>query len=146
MKENKIVVPLYYCRSRIPLVVFYYKEKPFVGLVDTGSEKTMLDFTMRDEGIEVKESNIETNFVGVNGEGGVDSVFDVDDMIQFKTKDDALFPVCVKGVLFDLSNISTIFQKKSGKAVKISAIIGSDFLKERNAKIDFKNKNLTVEV
>ena len=143
---GRITIPLYYCKSRVPLVVFRLdNEKPYVGVVDTGSEITMFDEKLKDDGFDAEDMNLETSFIGVNGEGEHKNVLSVENKICFKTKDDELKNVCVNGILFDLTGLTEVFQRKIDKKFVISAIIGADFLKQKNAKIDFRSKTLTID-
>ncbi len=140
---NKITVPIYYCKSRIPLVVFFLKDKPFVAILDTGSEQTMVDCRMKDEGMSTSKTDIETKFIGVGGKSAATSVENVSDVITFSSKESEKRQVRLRGMLFDLSEISEAFRRKSGKDVRISAIIGADFLKAKGASIDFGSRTIT---
>lgn len=143
---GRVKIPLYYCKSRVPLVIFRLKEnKPYVGLIDTGSEVTMFDITLKDDGMSVINTDLETSFVGVNGEGDQKNVCQVEDILRFKDSDEQMQNIKTDGVLFDLTGLTEVFQRKFNKDVRISAIFGCDFLKERNAKIDFRSKTLTID-
>lgn len=143
---QRITIPLYYCKSRVPLVVFRLEnDKPYVGVIDTGSEITMFDEKLKDEGMNVTDMDLETSFIGVNGEGERRSALPVDDDIRFRTKEGDMVSVKTDGILFDLTGLTEVFQRKVDKDFTISAIIGSDFLKTRNAKIDYRSKTLTID-
>ena len=140
------VIPFYFCKSRIPLVVFSLgDDKPFfVGVIDTGSEVTMFDYKMKDQGLTVLDTQEETSFVGVNGESGSKSLTKFRDFIRFTTKEHVPVSVPVSGILYDMTGLTEVFTRKLGKDITISAIFGADFLKEYNAKIDFRNKTMTI--
>ena len=142
---GRITIPLYYCKSRVPLVVFRLDDEPYVGVVDTGSEITMFDDRLKEEGLNVIDMDLETSFIGVNGEGQNRKALSVEDKVVFKTKDGEMKDVSVSGILFDLTGLTEVFQRKIDKEFMISAIIGADFLKHRNAKIDFRNKTITID-
>ena len=129
-------------RIRVPLVVFRtLDDKPRVGIVDTGSEVTMIDRALMGNGMEVVEGGGSTSFVGVNGEGGASTVTRVSGTVRMNDYD-----VPMSGVAYDCSNLSRIFSARADKEINVSMIIGSDFLKERNSKIDYKNKTLEIDL
>lgn len=138
---SRIQIPLRYCKSRVPLVVFRaLDDKPRVGIVDTGSEVTMIDPQLVGNGMEVAEGGGSTSFVGVNGEGGASTVARVSGTIRMSDYD-----IPMSGVVYDCSNLSRIFSARADKEINVSMIIGSDFLNERNSKIDYKNKTMTMD-
>ena len=139
---ERVKVPIHYCKSRVPLVVFRaLDDKPRVGIVDTGSEVTMIDHALISNGMEViDEGEGRTSFVGVNGEGGASTVTRVSGTVRMNDYD-----VPMSGVAYDCSNLSRIFSARADKEINVSMIIGSDFLKERNSKIDYKNKTMTID-
>lgn len=142
---SRITIPLYYCKSRVPLVMFKLQgDAKYIGIIDTGSEISMFDPTLTDDGLSVV-SNSETSFVGVNGESGTSNVIQVKGDIYFKTKDKDTCSVGISGVEYDFGGLTRVFQERFNKQISISAIFGSDFLKGYNAKIDFKNKTLTID-
>lgn len=144
---SRIEIPLYYCKSRVPLVLFRLEGgEKHVGIIDTGSEVSMFDFSLKDGGMNEVNDGTETSFIGVNGSGKTSRVSQVEGDITFKTKDDEHFQVRVDGVLFDFGSLTEAFQRRTGKDMSISALFGSDFLKEHDAKIDYKKKRLTITV
>lgn len=143
---GRIVIPLYYCKSKVPLVLFKAGgDEKRIGFIDTGSEVSMFDFSLVDDGFQAGEISGETNFVGVNGEGGATTVNVIKGDITMKTKDEEYRAIDVAGITYDFSALTDAFRKKTEKDISISAIFGSDFLKEHNAKIDYKNKTLTID-
>ena len=143
----RITIPLYYCKSKVPLVLFRAGgDEKRIGFIDTGSEVSMFDPSLMDEGFHTKVTSGETNFVGVNGEGESIKVELVKGNIAFKEKNNACHIIEMTGVTYDCSALTDAFRKKTEKNISISAIFGSDFLKEYNAKIDYKNKTLTIDV
>lgn len=143
---GRITIPLYYCKSKVPLVLFRAGgDEKCIGFIDTGSEVSMFDFSLVDKGFQVGEISGETNFVGVNGEGDATTVHVLKGDITMKTKDGDYQAIDVAGITYDFSALTDAFRKKTEKDISISAIFGSDFLKEHNAKIDYKNKILTID-
>ena len=139
-------IPFYFCKSKVPLAVFRLRNgKKYVAVIDTGSEVSMFDPDLKDDGLDTIENGDETSFVGVNGESGTVSIVHVSDELDFKTKDGEIISVPIAGILYDMKELTSVFQRKFNKDIVISAILGSDFLKEYNAKIDFKNKTLTID-
>ena len=139
---ERIRIPLHYCKSRVPLVVFRaLDDKPRVGIIDTGSEVTMIDPALIGNGMEVVEGNEgQTSFVSVNGEGGFNTVAHVSGTVRMSDYD-----IQMSGISYDCSNLSRVFSARADKEINVSMIIGSDFLKERNSKIDYKNKTMTID-
>lgn len=143
---GRITIPLYYCKSKVPLVLFRAGgDEKRTGFIDTGSEVSMFDFSLVDDGFQAGEISGETNFVGVNGEGDATTVHVLKGDITMKTKDGDYQAIDVAGITYDFSALTDAFRKKTEKDISISAIFGSDFLKEHNAKIDYKNKTLTID-
>ena len=143
---GRITIPLYYCKSKVPLVLFRAGgDEKRIGFIDTGSEVSMFDFSLVDDGFRAGEISGETNFVGVNGEGESTKVELVKGDITFKEKNNACHVIEMTGVTYDFSALTDAFRKKTEKDITISAIFGSDFLKEYNAKIDFMDNTLSIE-
>ena len=144
---SRVEIPLYYCKSRVPLVLFRLNDdEKHIGIIDTGSEVSMFDFSLTDSGMEEVDDATETSFIGVNGSGETNKVSQVKGELIFKTKGDELAAVNVDGVLFDFGSLTEAFQRRTEKNVSISALLGSDFLKRRAAKIDYKKKTITITV
>ncbi len=143
---SRIQIPLRYCKSRVPLVIFRALDgKPRVGIVDTGSEVTMFDPSLIGNGMDATEGGGRTSFVGVNGEGDANAVCRVAGSINVKSVDGDTYDIPMSGVEYDCSGLSRVFTNRMNKEIEVSAIIGSDFLKERNSKIDYKNKTLIID-
>lgn len=100
----------------------------------------MFDPSLIGNGMEVVEGGGSTSFVGVNGEGGASTVTRVSGTIRMNDYD-----IPMSGVEYDCSGLSRVFSNRMNKEIEVSAIIGSDFLKERNSKIDYKNKTLIID-
>lgn len=144
---SRIEIPLYYCKSRVPLVLFRLTDdEKHVGIIDTGSEVSMFDFSLKDSGIEEVNDGTETSFIGVNGSGKTSKVAQVKGELVFKTKGDEYIPVQAEGVLFDFGSLTEAFQRRTEKDISISALLGSDFLKGHDAKIDYRKKTITITV
>ena len=143
---GRIIIPLYYCKSKVPLVLFrsVLGEKR-IGFIDTGSEVSMFDPSLMVEGFKSVKSSGETNFVGVNGEGESTKVELIKGDVVFWAKDGERHAVETVGVTYDFSALTDAFRRKTGKDISISAIFGSDFLKHYRAKIDFKDNTLSIE-
>ena len=143
---GRIIIPMYFCKSRVPLVLFRLEgDEKHVGIIDTGSEISMFDFSLKDSGMSEVNDGTETSFIGVNGSGKTSKVSQVKGDVTFKTKDDEHFKVKVDGVLFDFGSLTEAFQRRTDKNISISALFGSDFLKKYNARINYRNKTLTID-
>ena len=142
---SRKTIPFYFCKSRVPLVVFRLRDdKPLVAVVDTGSEVTMFDTSMEDCGLSVSDTEDETSFVGVNGESDVKSLRKVNGLLSFKTKDGDRCHATVEGILYDMTGITQVFRRRINKDIRISAILGSDFLKKNSANIDYRDRTLAI--
>ena len=63
-----------------------------------------------------------------------------------KDKDDEVVTAVIGGAFYNLKSVSSHFKDKSGEFIDISAIIGGDFLKHYEAKINYKEKTLTLNI
>lgn len=143
---SRIEIPLYYCKSRVPLVVFWLDDEKYIGIVDTGSEVSMFDFSLKGSGMSEVNQNVGTSFVGVNGPGGESQVSQVEGELAFKNIHGNYITVGANGVLYDFVGLTSVFRNRTKKNISISAILGCDFLKEHEAKIDLKRKKMTITV
>ena len=142
---ERIIIPLYYCKSKVPLVLFKIDDnEKRIGFIDTGSEVSMFDQSLLNGGFQTSEISGETNFVGINGEGDATTIHLIKGDVGFKTKNKEYSTIEVVGVTYDFSALTEVFRKKTEQNICISAIFGSDFLKEHDARIDYKNKTLTI--
>ena len=143
---ERVTIPLYYCKSRIPLVMFRLGEDTkYIGIIDTGSEVSMFDHSLKGCGVSSAEADEETSFVGVNGESDSGRIRRVGATVNFKQKNGELCPVEACGVYYDFTNLKEVFTRRTGKDMPVVAIFGSDFLKEYNAKIDYRSKVLIID-
>lgn len=139
MGEN--VIPLRFRKSKVPLVTFRLADgEVYYAIVDTGSEISLLSADLKDK-IETREIESSANLVGVNGKTGYKQLLEGTAKPVFVTPDEGYE---LKGLLYDLGSLSNHFKDSKGNMVSISALIGGDFLKRYNAKIDYENSIMTV--
>lgn len=142
---NRKTIPLRFCKSKVPLITFRLAgDEEYYALIDTGSEITMLDISMKDK-IKTKEIEGETSLVGVNGGSEYQNLLQGACDVCFTTADDENIKIVVGGMVHDMKAISHHFKDKNGAFIPISILIGGDFLKHYNAKIDYKKKTLTLD-
>lgn len=137
-------VPLRFCKSKVPLVTFRLAGEEHYAIIDTGSEITIIDEGLKDR-IKTKEIDAETNFIGVNGSSGYRNLVQGASRIILKTNDGEDTEVVLAGMVSNLDAVSNHFRDKNGEFIPIAALIGGDFLKHYLAKINYKNKALTIE-
>ena len=139
MVEN--VIPLRFCKSKVPLVTFRLADgEVHHAIVDTGSEISLLSADLKDR-IETREIESSANLVGVNGKSGYKKLLEGKVNPKFVTADEEYE---LKGLLYDLGSISNHFKDRKENTINISAIIGGDFLKKYNAKIDYEKSVITI--
>lgn len=131
----------------VPVVAFYFRQKKYYAILDTGSECTLFDKDF----VKENKDDIEIN---------MDS--DDKDIIMYATKQ-SMKPVTAKttisfvsdenilrvvnhipvdGIVFNMSEINEYVWQASG--IKVSAVIGSDILNKYKMKLDFKDKSLLI--
>lgn len=138
------VIPLRFCKSKVPLVTFRLAGTEHYAIIDTGSETTMLGLDLRNS-VKTKELEGEGSLVGMNGRSEYDKITQGACYITFDTTEGERVEVAFSGLMYDLTAISKHFKDKNGEFIPISAIIGGEFLKYYNAKIDYKKKTLTID-
>jgi predicted aspartyl protease len=139
---ERVTIPLRFRKSRIPLVNFRLAgDETYYALIDTGSETTLLDVALKDK-VEVKSIEDEGNFVGIGGSTDYKTIEFAD--TSFILPGDIELPFI--GLMHDMTALSKHFMDKNKEYIRISAIIGSDLLKKHDAKIDYKNRTLTISV
>lgn len=136
-------IPLRFCKSRIPLVTFRLAGEEHFAIIDTGSEVSIISEGLRDR-IKTKELGVETNLVGVNGGTGYRNLVQGACHATLVTSGGEDVEVVLGGMLSDLKAISCHFRDKNGEFIPIAILIGGDFLKHYEAKIDYKKKLLTI--
>lgn len=144
---SRIEIPLYYCKSRVPLVLFRLTDDgdKHVGIIDTGSEVSMFDYSLKGSGMDEMNDGVDTSFIGVNGSGKTSKVSQVKGELVFRSAETDCV-VQAEGVLFDFGSLTEAFQRRTEKDISISALLGSDFLKKYDAKIDYRRKKLTITI
>lgn len=141
MERN--TVPFRFCKSRVPLVTFRLAGEEHYAIIDTGSEITIIDESLRDK-IKTKEIDVETNFIGVNGSSGYRNLVQGACRISLQATDGEDTEVVLAGMVSNLDAVSNHFRDKNGEFIPIAALIGGDFLKHYQVKIDYKRKTLTI--
>lgn len=139
--RRKINIPLIEFESKVPVVKLKLGERELFALVDTGSESTLFDESLREiEGIKVKELNSDMSFVGLQGktEDKKISIFSG----EFKSRRSK---IRIAGIGADLFSISHHFKKSYNSDIVISILLGCDFLDTYEAVINFDNHTMTLD-
>ena len=138
--RRKINIPLIEFESKVPVVKLKLGERELFALVDTGSESTLFDESLREiEGIKVKELNSDMSFVGLQGKTEDKKISILSG--EFKSRRSK---VSIAGIGADLSSISHHFKKSYNSDIVISILLGCDFLDTYEAVIDFDNHKITL--
>ena len=142
-RSKNITIGLVCTESDVPVVMFELNDRMFYGLIDTGSETTIFSPTIGDMIDDGHKETKSISIVGFNGKRLEDmSRVSVD--VKFLDWKMDIITVGVKGIVSDMSLISDHFKKVSGFECDLSAIFGSDFLQNMNARIDFQNRKLVI--
>ena len=141
------IIPLRFCKSKVPLVTFGLADNDelYYAIIDTGSEISIINDSLRSK-IKTKEIDAETNLVGVNGGTGYRNLTQGVCNLVFNDLNEESVSAVVGGMVSDLKAISSHFKNKNDEYIPIAIIIGGDFLKHYNAKINYRNKTLTIDV
>lgn len=138
--RRRINIPLIEFESKVPVVKLKLGERELFALVDTGSESSLFDESLREiEGIKVKELNSDMSFVGLQGKTEDRKIVILSS--EFKSRRNK---IRIAGIGADLSSISHHFKKSYNSDIVISILLGCDFLDTYEAVIDFDNHTMTL--
>ena len=132
---RKIKFPFASKETNVPVVRFFLPNgKEAYGIVDSGSESTLLSKKLVRDNKDCFEELPVENMMDVIGIAGKDSTVVVEQkaMIRFNKRHKTTFEIV--GMLFDFTVISSHFHD-----IEISALFGSDFLEKNNVIIDYEN-------
>ena len=138
--RKRINIPLIEFESKVPVVKLKLDDRELFALIDTGSESTLFDESLREiEGIKVRELNSDMSFVSLQGKTDDRriSIFSG----EFKSRRSKIM---IAGIGADLSSISHHFKKSYNSDIVISILLGCDFLDTYEAVIDFDNHKITL--
>lgn len=127
----------------IPLVGFRLPESndTHVALIDTGSELTFVDKSFVQEyNIKFKDIDNEVKLNGIVSDTKR-KVLIASPIIKFKGKGPKK-AMTVKCIVMDLSTLTNALKSEYGEEMHIDMLLGSDFLKENNAHINYEFKYL----
>jgi len=114
----------------LPIATFYQEDKKIVFLLDSGSDKNVIDSNaIKLFEHKVKDDAEETHLSGV---GGTQKVYTAS--LAFGTKDEKY---TADFLVTDLKETFDLIEKEHG--IAIHGIIGSSFLREHHVVLDFKN-------
>ena len=131
------------CPSEVPIVKFTLGNgAEGFGVVDTASETTVFDKDFVKENkdaFHIKLSDEMTNVVGINNSKPVQ----IRTVVTKATLDGTGYSM--EGMAFEVRHLSGHFKTMYDMDLNIELIIGSDFLKQYNAIINFEEKNLVLD-
>lgn len=107
-------------------------------IIDTGASKTVFDKNLNEYYSELEGESDELHSAGI-GEKPMDVILGELRNIKIGSLKTESFKVA----LLDLSHINQLYSKVSD--VKISGLLGSDFLMKHKAVIDYKRKRLVLQ-
>ena len=110
----------------------------FNWIVDTGASKSVLDSNLSDRYQQLDEKTGEIHSAGIGEHSLETSLGKVNSFFIGKLKIET-----PKMAILDLSHVNTIYSKATN--LKIGGLIGGDFLKKYDAKIDYKKKVLELK-
>ena len=143
--EKKIIIPFMELSCKLPLIEFELGGEKQAALVDTGSESTLFAHDIpANEDFMLEGTNYVMSLVGLSGETSKKRIIGATAKLLFCDNHGKEQMVTIEGMLSDLSIISEGICERCGKDIKITAIIGSDFLKGKRAKIDYGNNQLSI--
>lgn len=137
-------VPLRFFKSKVPLVTFRLAGEEHYAIIDTGSDITMIDVSLKDK-IKTKEIDVQMSYVGVNGGSEYQKVVQGACKAEMITSENESVNVVFGGMMYDMKVISSHLESRNKEHIIVSVLIGGDFLKRHNAKIDYKKKTLTID-
>ena len=140
MKKKALNIPFSRLDTNVPVLHFQYAEQDFYGVVDSGSEVTIFGKDI-ESAVNLSKNDNESEqrirLVSLSGET-VSSVAKTQIHIVLTDKQKRKCTIPVAGIFSDLSSLPQISDKR------LSAIIGSDFLKPLSAKIDYETRLITL--
>lgn len=143
--ENKVIIPLVESSCLLPIVEFELGGEKQAALVDTGSESTLFAQEIpANEDFVLKGTNYVMSLVGLSGETSKKRIIGATAKLIVCDTFGNKQMITIEGMLTSLSTISEGIRERCGRDIKITAIIGSDFLKENDAIIDYGNNQLSV--
>lgn len=110
------------------------------GLIDTGSESTMLDIAFlkaNKKCFAIKNTNEKMNFIGFYGSEDR-NLIKASTYIHFGTYATSLDNV----TLASLDGINKSIEEMYGKDIHIDIVLGGDFFLQKNIEINYNNKTL----
>lgn len=133
--DNPTKIPFIKCDVGMPDLSYI--------LVDTGSESTLFDKSLLDNGcVSVTSENGNTNLVGFNGES--DKTSTVIGSVTMTIADKKPGTVTVNGLVSDLSFLSDYIKYTFSVDMPVSMILGSDSLNKTKAKINYKKGEVSL--
>ena len=145
MRRKKIRIPFLETGSRIPFIRLYLNDGSNIdALVDTGSESTLFDMGFAVANFHNVKTGNEMSLIGLSGETEKCVVREVKaDMIVI---DDCGVSrtITIDGMTADLTQVTHNVNERYDVKLDVRLLIGGDFLKRHGARIDYRNKMLTL--
>lgn len=142
MREIKI--PFVKTGSKIPVVsIILENGDETYALLDSGSESTLIDkdFILDNKSVfKVKRPKAKVSYIGLSNTSEL-PVVNAETMVKFGNNDES---IKIFGEVFEFKFICSSFKETYNCSPKI--LIGSDTLETYNAKIDFENEELILNV
>lgn len=144
---SRIYIPFIKSDFRIPLIYFTLGGKDMVAMVDTGSESTLFNQDIpASENFVTEGTGYVMNLIGLSGETAKQRIFGATATIEVQDEKGETQSLSVEGILTDLSYVSKSIGERSGNNIDVNVIIGSDYMSENKATIDYKRRRLSIIV
>lgn len=133
-KRKKVKVPIIECCCE----GFYIQ-----AIIDTGSESNVFDESFLKDNNLVGEDGCEMDLVSLGSSNNKHIVYTIESALSFDA-DNRTQSYQITGISADLSVVNEHLKVKYKENKPVSLIIGNDFLKQYNAKINYKTKDITL--
>ena len=143
MRSTKVEIPFVDYGSDVPVVKVRLKDKEVYCIIDTGSEITLFDKSLKDS-LTIQEVQ-KMSLVGVSGNNAA-MTSTVSTAVGIPMGKNKLFVANLSGYLNDLSIVNNHFAGALDTDVRISILFGSDMFNLFNCKIDFEKRIVTFHL
>lgn len=138
------IIPFIDIKTAIPVVRLYLDDNTmFYGIVDSGSDTTVFDLEFvknNKDKFSINKTTMKVEYTGINSSETMP-------VIQAKTfiynSPEDTNRILVSGEILNISSAMNSFEKTYN--IRPDAIIGSELLKELDAKIDYENRELVIK-
>ena len=143
MLNRKVKIKFHKNKTNVPIIQFKLKDgSVYYGIVDTGSESTVLSSRMVNHELamfEIADAK-EISFIGVSG--SIPTTIKTASSTFYFGKHKCL----IAGMVADLDKLNDSIHECCDKDIYISAVFGCDTFKQLDAIIDFKEQAINLKL